>query len=153
MKTKTIVAISIFILAVFIISGSCATRKKTVSETEFFEEYSGTWINKDNNGSTFQPQKMVHFPDGSWEYYSLLTVEQLYARGKDKMLDMWTDSNGDFWYKTRWEEYIYKQEGFTLRKISDSGNTHEMLLHLWGESIDEWDPDNIQYKYVIYYRQ
>jgi hypothetical protein len=63
MKTRTLVSILILVLAVLIIAGSCATMKKEISETDFFEAYSGTWINTDYSGDSWGRQKKIHFPD------------------------------------------------------------------------------------------
>jgi hypothetical protein len=40
-----------------------------------------------------------------------------------------------------------------MGKISDSGSTLETLGRGWGEPIEKWDIDNIQYHYTIHYRQ
>ena len=149
---RKMVSILILVLAVLIITGGCATRKKAISETDFFEAYSGTWINTDYSGDSWGLQKKIHFPDGRWEEYSLVTLSEWSKHGKDTIGDMWTDSNGDIWYKASWED-SHNQKGYTMGKISDSGNTLEILFRNFGEPIEEWDLDNIHYHYVIHYRQ
>ena len=42
MKTRTFVLILILFLAVLIIAGSCATRRKAISDEDFIEAWSGT---------------------------------------------------------------------------------------------------------------
>jgi hypothetical protein len=103
MKTRSFASILILILAVLIFAGSCATRKKAISETDLFEAYSGTWINTEYSGDSWGVQKMIYFPDGRWEEYRLVTLSQWQCYGKDTISDMWTDMNGDTWFKASWE--------------------------------------------------
>jgi hypothetical protein len=46
MKTRTFVSILILMLAVMIIAGSCATRKKAVSPEDATGIRSGKWVNE-----------------------------------------------------------------------------------------------------------
>ena len=46
-QTRAFVSILILVLAVLIIVGSCATKKKAISEEDFLEAFSGIWINTD----------------------------------------------------------------------------------------------------------
>ena len=71
MKTRMLVSILIIILAVLIIAGSCATRRKAISDEDFMEAWSGTWINTDY-GEKRNPQKKVYYSDGRWEEYYLV---------------------------------------------------------------------------------
>ena len=74
MKPRTFVSILILILAVFIIIGSCATKRKAVSDEDFFEVWSGTWINTDYSGSDLG-QKTINHPDGTSEWYYIVVRE------------------------------------------------------------------------------
>ena len=56
MKTRMFVSVLILVLAVLIIAGSCATRRKAISDEDFMEAWSGTWINTDY-GRGSNPQK------------------------------------------------------------------------------------------------
>jgi hypothetical protein len=153
MRFRGSVLCLVSILAVIVLIGSCATTKKAISGEDFFEVWSGIWINTDySGGSLFEPQKLINYPDGRWEGYSLVTLDQWSCYGKDTMIDMWTDPKGDIWYKASWYDNL-STKGYTMGKISDSGNTLETLVRLWGEPIEEWDPDDIRYHYTIHYRQ
>ncbi len=168
MQTRTFISILILVLAVLIIAASCATRKKAISDTDFFEAYSGTWINKDYSGGRDEPIKVIHFRDGSWEEYVLrtfarwpgrweeykyVTREHWWDSGKDTMIEMWTDSNGDIFYKASSQCDVHiLDKGFKMGKISDSGNTLETLTLYGNKPIEEWDPNVTRY-YYTYYRQ
>ena len=43
--------------------------------------------------------------------------------------------------------------GYELVRISDSGNTMEVLYTISEKRVEEWDPDNYSYTYKIYFRQ
>ena len=45
MKARTYVSILILVLAVLIVVGSCATKRKAISNDDFFQAWSATWIN------------------------------------------------------------------------------------------------------------
>ena len=153
MKTRTFVSISILVLAALIVVGSCATRKKAISEEDFLEAFSGIWINTDYEykGDYGIMQKVVWYPDGRFELYSLITHEVPAAYGKYELTEMWKDSNGDIWYTLKEETNVGR--GCFMGRISDSGNTHETLYNLLGGPIEEWNPDNVRYRYWVHYRQ
>jgi hypothetical protein len=78
MKTRMFVTIFILILVLLIIAGSCAKRKIAISEEELLEALCGIWINTDYKpkGDFGYVQKVVWYPDGRTEAYSLVTHEQ-----------------------------------------------------------------------------
>jgi hypothetical protein len=67
-QTRTFVSILILVLAVLIVIGSCATRRKAISEEDFFEVWSGTWINTEYKGGGRYPKIVIH-PDGTMQNY------------------------------------------------------------------------------------
>ena len=139
-------------MAVFIIVGSCATKQKAVSDEDFFEVWSGTWVNTDYSGGL--GQKIINHPDGTQEEFGMLTSTTTVHKEKITILDQWLDSKGTIWYRGQWEMFPpFTSKGYEMGKISDSGNTWE---HIWaGEDspIEEWEPDKFEYNYLIYYRQ
>jgi len=155
MKRKNFILLCCIVLIAIVMVGSCATRRKAVSQEDFFEVYSGTWINMDYEytGGTDNPQKLVRHPDGSYEDYALALHDQPRWYGKDTITDIWRDSKGDIWYRGSWAVDTFNAEGYFMGRISDSGNTCETILSSWGEPIEEWAPENIKYRYYIYYRQ
>jgi hypothetical protein len=151
MKTRMLVSILILVLAVLIIAGSCVTRRKAIAEEDFFEAWSGTWINTDLKAD----QKIIIHPDGTREFFRILTSTTVGHKEKIIILDKWLDSKGDIWYRGHREMLPpYNEKGYEMGKINDSGNTWE-LIWSFGEDypIEEWEPDRFEYNYRIYYRQ
>ena len=81
MNVRKLVSILILIMAVLIIFGNCTTTKKAISEEDFFKTWSGTWVNTDYGGGIIQ--KIINHPDGTREYFGMLTSTT--AGGKDKI--------------------------------------------------------------------
>ena len=150
MKTKTLVSILILVLAVLIIAGSGETKRKTISEEDFFESWGGTWINTDYKGGGFYP-KIELYADGTIELY--VTATKLGHNHKIIIIDRWIDKEGIIWYKAQEECEIFGSRNYVLGKISDSGNTLEYILSGADSPIEEWEPDELTYNYRIYYRQ
>ena len=152
MKTRTLISILILVLAVLIIAGSCATRRKAISDEDFMEAWSGTWINTDYGGK--MAQKIIIHSDGTVEGFGRLTSTIAYFKNKFTILDQWLDSKGTIWYRGHMESLPpYSSKGYEMGKISDSGNTWEFLWASEDYPIEEWEPDRFEYTYRIYYRQ
>ena len=139
-------------MAVLIIFGSCATTKKAIPEEDFFKTWSGTWVNTDYKGGDL-PQKIINYPDGTYENYGQLTSTKPGNWGKVTIIDKWVDSKGNVWYRSQWEILYLGTKGNEMGKISDSGNTWEYIWASEYTSIEEWEPDKFEYNYRIYYRQ
>jgi hypothetical protein len=78
----------------------------------------------------------------------------LFAILKGIIIDRWIDSEGTIWYKAHWENIgLYKNNAYEMGKMNNSGNTLELLLSFGDNPIEEWEPDNIRYTYLIYYGQ
>ncbi len=147
--------IIILVISVLLIAGSCATRKKALSEDDFFKSYSGTWVNSDYSGVEFDFQKLVVEPDGTWETYANDIVEQRSCAGNITLIDSWTDPASIMWYRA-YKDYDYlcgSDRQYEYGKISNSGKTLEFLYRLGTGEIKKWDPDNPHYDYRIFYRQ
>ena len=153
MKTRTLVSTLILVLAVMIIAGSCATKRKAISEKDFFQTWSGTWINTNLKGATGFEQKIVTYPDGTWKNYTLATDTSRQCEGKNTFSIMEIDSEGNIWYISKWKCLVHGTDSFHTGKISDSGNTLEFIEHYRALAIEEWDPEDTRYTYKIYYRQ
>jgi hypothetical protein len=150
MKTRTLVSILILILAVLIIVGSCATKRKAVSDEDFFEVWSGTWINTDYGGDICQ--KIINYPDGTAEGFGILTSTIALFKKKITILDQWLDSKGTIWYRGHCEfSRPFGRTRYEMGKISDSGNTWEYIIASEDYPIEEWEPDKFEYEYRIYY--
>ena len=151
MKSRTLIMILILILSVLASIGSCATKRKVISDEEFLEVWSGTWINIDYSAKA---QKKINHPDGIRESYKKLPNTIPTFKRKITMLDQWVDSKGTIWYRGHWE-YLppFSSKGYEMGKISDSGNTWEYISASESYPIEEWEPDKFEYDYRIYYRQ
>jgi hypothetical protein len=151
-KRLTIFILISFTTAVALIVG-CATAKKSISDEVFFETWSGTWINTDNPGNAVEPQKIITYSDGTLDYYTTTEHSSSSLTVAFTLLEKWIDLNGNTWFKAckrcdEWEISIYE-----YGKIDSSGDTYELIYHIGSQKIDDWEPDNPQYNYVIYYRQ
>jgi hypothetical protein len=149
MKTGRFVSILLLVLAVLYVVGSCATKHMVISDEDFFELYSGTWVNPDYRWDT---AKRVIKPDSTWEHYIDVDKQTYACYGHDTIMEKWTDSEGNIWYKALWECIPHQLKGYVYGKISESGNIHE---YIWDfKEIHKWKPE--QYpdsSYCIYYSQ
>jgi hypothetical protein len=153
MKARTLVSLLILVLTILIVIGSCATKRKAISEEDFVTTWSGTWVNTDLKGTEDFEQKIKNYPDGTGEYFSFATDTSIYCKHIDTFSDMEIDSEGNIWFISK-TKCIY--QGFTwyhTGKISNSGNTLEIIKHYKPLAIEEWDPEDTRYTYRIYYRQ
>ena len=150
MKIRRLVFSLISVLAIIALIGSCATRRKAISEEDFLKTFSGTWINTDLKAE----QKIVNYPDGTREVFGVLTSTTVSWKDKITILDQWLDAKGTIWYRGYWEVISPTvAKGYEMGKISDSGNTLEFLWAGEDYPIEEWEPDRFEYNYEIYYRQ
>ena len=139
-------------MAVFIIVGSCATKRKAISDEDFIEAWSGTWINTDYGGGL--GQKVINHPDGTRDWFGMLTSTTVSEKLKITILDQWLDSKGTIWYRGHWELLPpFASAGYEMGKISDSGNTWESIWASEDYPIEEWEPDKFEYNYRIRYRK
>jgi len=146
MKTRTFVSILIFVLAVMIVAGSCATDKMAYMSKEY--EIFGTWVNPDVK-PVIQYGKIVFHPNGIVEFHFTAT-STTFESYEFVITNKWIDSTGDIWYTLIiiWAEI--RSPDYVLCKISDSGKT----LELSGTNSDypkEIDPKYTEYNIV--YRQ
>jgi len=147
MKTR-VVFFLIIILAVLFIVESCATRKKAVSIEEASEIQSGIWVNEHHKLDKIT----VRYPDGRWEIYWDLQQESLAYSGISEIYESWRDSEGVLWYRAHYQD-IVGREGYYLAKISNSGNTLEIIETENNQMIEEWKIAIVGHFYTIWYRQ
>ena len=156
MKTRTFVSTLILVLAVLIVVGSCATKKEVVTEKEFYvpkfdEEIHGTWMNEEYDSAAYPGKIRMH----NWGYYEHITPsdsEVVQFKGTIVIVDKWTDSEGNIWYKTMLRAYGGTVNWFHLDKISNNGNIWEFVR----TTVDfptESDMHPDFQLYHIYYRQ
>lgn len=148
MKTRMFVSILILVLAVLILAGGCATRKKAVSIEEASEIRSRIWVDEHNRVEKLA----VQFPDGRYEEYYDLQQERLLDTGISNIYESWRDSEGVLWYRAHYQDSVGR-EGYMLVKISNSDNTFEWIQTEKNKMIEEWKYPVVGYAYYIYYRQ
>jgi beta-lactamase regulating signal transducer with metallopeptidase domain len=125
--------------------------KKKISEKDFWNALSGTWVNTKYLGTyAWFEQKVIICPDGKWECYHLITDTNPSRQGYyGTVTETWTDSEGVIWCKSKMEAGATR---YQLHKISDSGNTWEICdgPDTYPAEMDKTQPN---YMYIIRYRQ
>jgi len=125
--------------------------KKKISEKDFWNTLSGTWVNTEYLGTyPWFEQKVIVCPDGKWICYGLKTDTNPYRQGYYlTVTETWTDSEGVIWCKSTAEEGATR---YQLHKISDSGKTWEFCdgPDTYPAEMDKSLPN---YMYFIRYRQ
>jgi len=134
-----------------VLTFACATQPAAPENTEAI---SGTWVNTEYSGRILHFQKIIIDPID-------LTIQWCYkseaARPDYKhpytIMEKWTDSEGDTWYKLEWLDRGNKRSKYLeLSRISQSGMTLELVnqreRQWWPSKID---PDHLSYR--IYYLQ
>ena len=152
MKTGRLVLSVMLVFAVLFVIGTLATGENPISEEDFYEAFSGTWINDEYSGGDGLEQKILNHPDGTWESYSMVYSKGWALSGKEIITDKWTDSKGNIWYKAKGEILTVQWHYYRYGKISNSGNTWEYIISMGDNPIEKWEPD-FQHSYHIYYRQ
>lgn len=155
MKIQRLALSIISVTAIVALIAGCATTKKAVPDEVFFETWSGTWANNDIPINSVAPQKFITYPDGTLDYYSTSTSSNSTLTLTFTIFDKWADKDGNTWFKAQKRgefegaEIIIYEYG----KINDSGDTYELIYHVGSGQVEDWEPDNPIYNYVIYYRQ
>ncbi len=119
------------------------------------EELFGTWVNIEYNEEGWWV-KIVFNKDETYETYDSEKSAKPPYLGKFVIDDKWTDTEGNVWYKF-YTTYAMKGHiggggGYWLARIGGSGNTIEGVFAS-NEYPEQIDPNNLKYKYIVYYRQ
>ncbi|MEE9580732.1 MAG: hypothetical protein V3V74_05410 [Nitrosomonadaceae bacterium] len=146
MKTR-IVTLCIFLIIM------AFTAVEIYGENENFyipksnEEIYGTWINED-----MITQKLIYYYWGYAEIYREVSQETPTYKFTFTIVEKWSDSKGNVWYKTFNRGNAAIGIEFWITKISNTGTVYESVSNV-GEfpTKDELNIDN--FNYVIYYRQ
>jgi hypothetical protein len=111
------------------------------------EEIYGTWINED-----MKYQKFIYYYWGYAEKYKEVSNKTPTYKITFTIVEKWTDSEGNVWYKTFNRHNAAMTTVFWITKISNNGTVCESVSN-YGEfpSKDELNVDNFDYH--IYYRQ
>lgn len=130
---------------------ACATQPTAPENTE---TVSGIWVNTEYSGRIVHFQKIVIDPVDlmiQWCYKSEAARPDY--KHPYTIMEKWTDSEGDTWYKIEWLDRGNKRSKYLeLSRISQSGMTLELVNqreHLgWPTKLDTDHPN-----YRVYYRE
>jgi len=150
MKVRMLLFISILFLVIIMVVGGCATTKKVSKKDYRF--FSGTWINEEYNTHPFMARWVIR-PDGTFAGYFRTTDTEKAEIGIYRIVDKWTDSEGNLWYKMHvWPGVMVegKPDSYELDRFSDSGNVWE-FVSITGDFPTEINENHVRYH--IYYRK
>ena len=149
MKTRTFIFILILVLAVLIITGSCARMKSPDKMT--YERFCGTWVNTEYEGKEAPPVKQIFNPDGTCTTYSHLHETSTWRRATYTVEKRWTDSEGNSWYHFKIEWPFSKTTEYLLFKL---GRYNSILEYNRSGTVypTEIGPEVKYSEYRIYYR-
>jgi hypothetical protein len=132
--------------------------REEISEEEFFDLYSGVWINPENQGTMKSPRYVIYDPTKclvygtSKEVFPTLTVHPVFK-------DFWRDAEGNVWFLSEWERMMMPRH-YEVGKISVGGislerfGAHNPLVN-WvpGESFKKLAENNNPCYHFIIYKQ
>jgi hypothetical protein len=118
------------------------------------EEWCGTWVSKDTSRPTGEPQKVINNCWGYYEVFTRLSDTTPHSKGCSTLVDKWTDSKGNIWYKEYDREPWTSKGLFVINKISKNGN---VLEYVWSQdgfpTENDVNSKNSAMHYNILYRQ
>jgi hypothetical protein len=145
------------VLTIFVIQTNCATVKNSKTDEILYvpitnEELTGTWINTDYSDTH---QKLVVYHYGYYEGYGVVDRKYPIEKGTMTIVDKWTDSERNIWFKTYHRTSWIKTFYYQINKINSSGTIWEYYWDLddfpTEAKIDANNPYHRNYR--IYYRQ
>ncbi len=111
------------------------------------EEIYGTWINED-----MITQKLIYYYWGYGEIYREVSSETPAVKLTFTIVEKWSDSEGNVWYKTFKRYDVAMGTVFCITKISNNGTVYESVYNVDGfPTKDELNVDH--FYYLIYNRQ
>jgi hypothetical protein len=154
MKTRTFVSILILVLAVMIIAGSCATRKKALS-TDNIDELVGTWLNPEYEGKGGVIPKFTIKADRTVLWYASINDKEASYNGKiTEIGGKWMERDGSIYYKLIVYHESFVSTDYSLVRFSpDSSFFEEVYWANPPEYPSEFDLENSKLVYRIWYRQ
>jgi hypothetical protein len=157
MKARIVVR-NAFVVLLSIIALRAIAQDKYVANVR--EELFGTWVNSQNSGDIFHPQKVVVTADG-YEGYSKKSDSVPLFTWALQIENKWTDSEGNIWYKVlgNGKGRYAEEPSLELYKLSKSGEVMERAF-LWfpfgaGFKYAKYptEIDSKQFSYRILYRE
>ena len=146
MKTR-IVTLCIFLIIM------AFTAVEIYGENENFyipksnEEIYGTWINEDMTS-----QQLIYYYWGYAEEYREVSHETPAYKFTFTIVEKWSDSKGNVWYKTFNRHNASILNVFWITKIINNGTVYESVYNE-GEFLSKDELNVDHFNYLIYYRQ
>ena len=147
MKTGSFVLIQTLVFAVLILTGSFATGQDEYNVKEN-EELIGTWINKYRDGDS----KLTIKHDGTWNEYKRWYDDKPTTCAAYIINEKWTDSAGNTFYKSIVTDTELGTVYYILSRINKALTVYEDMWSASNMAL-EFDPNNLHFRYRIYYRQ
>jgi len=177
MKPRLLLSIFMIVVVIMFVVGSCATSKKTVSQTDLVETLSGTWVNHDNpvvreryKDGFFHFQKVIRsthkgvdYYDAEVEYYHAVEDSDFAGHAQYTIKDSWVDRRGNTYCQVFIQFYTGSRV-YALWKLDNTQNVFEENYYYWAP--DEYPSKIIKHDviednryptgnlyYNIFYRQ
>jgi hypothetical protein len=126
MKRRQILAVCSLIFAFLASAAGFAQETYKFQIPADNEPYHGTWINKEYAGTDWRTtQKNVNHSWGDAESFLKIADEKPFGRFTYILVEKWTDSKGNTWYKEL--EQRLGGKSFHLCRVSKDGNTLEKI--------------------------
>lgn len=107
------------------------------------DEICCTWINPAYTSAN-PPQMQIRNADGTFADYITREANDPLKRGTFTIMKKWKDSEGNVWYQIKWQGPM-DERGYELAKISDKGNTLELVMR-YDDYPSAIDPANENYR-------
>ena len=160
MKTSTLVYVLVFLLVVLagVVSFAADKEKYGFYIPGEYEEIFGSWVNNEYANIPYPrnsgyPQKLTYYRWGYCEFFIKLG-DKVPFKGTSAIVDKWTDSKGNIWYKTYDRDPDTRRAYLCLYKISADKTVLESVWSYTdfpGE--DDLNLKNTDFYYRIYHRQ
>ena len=130
------------------ISGPAKVSKKTEINYDF------STTDAEDDGVCY----FIDWGDGNNEttdYYASAESSNISFNIEVTLFERWTDADGNTWFKAQ-KSWVNDNAIIMVSeygKINDSGDTYELIYNVGSQQVDDWEPDNPEYNYLIYYRQ
>ena len=139
-------AIIVILMGVLLSVGVCSfaeDERKEISMENAMKTLCGTWTNPGGAGA----DKDIYYSDGTFELYHFVESLAPFAKEKYKILDAWTDNDGNIWI---FSERTFGYSKYALYKISDAGTVKEIAPLFDNKNLDGVDIENMTFPYKRY---
>ena len=139
-------AIIVILMGVLLSVGVCSfaeDERKEISMENAMKTLCGTWTNPGGAGA----DKDIYYSDGTFELYHSVESLAPFAKEKYKILDAWTDNDGNSWI---FSERTFWYSKYALYKISDAGTVKEIAPLFDNKNLDGVDIENMTFPYKSY---